>query len=77
MSVTQYLHHGAYVSVQSDLKGKHREHCLCHKCGCFIPDNHDKNCRIANLLFELDRAFGLVTPVYECPMFIKKPEEVK
>jgi len=28
--IEQYVHHGAAVSVRSDLKGEHREYCLCN-----------------------------------------------
>ena len=33
MAIERYIHHGAEVTVQSHLKGKHREHCLCFQ-GC-------------------------------------------
>ena len=34
----QYNHHGIDVVVREDLKGTHREHCLCHApCGKFEP----------------------------------------
>ena len=32
MSIVKYKHHGVNVSVREDLKGKHREHCLCWIC---------------------------------------------
>lgn len=69
-----YEHHDRWVWVKTEDKGKHREHCLCWSCENFTPNNRDTNCKIANLLFELDRAFDLVTPVWECPEFIEKLE---
>ena len=32
----RYVHHGTKVAVQTELKGKHRDHCLCYLCGSFI-----------------------------------------
>ena len=70
--IVDYTHHGRYVSVDEDLKGKHQEHCLCWRCKWFFPEAHEANCRIANLNFAMCQAFGLVTPVYECPVFVEK-----
>ena len=68
--IMQYRHHGVLVKVDRELKGKHREHCLCFRqCQRFHPEDREKNCKIANVLFEVDRAFGIVTPVYECPLY--------
>ena len=78
-----YEHHGNRVAVMSDLKGKHREHCLCFECLKFYPDNEkwkggsnlpgaekkEKNCPIAQATFDNCEKHGLVTPVYECPKF--------
>ena len=69
--IDSYLHHGIYVFVQKELRGKHKEYCLCFKCDSFDKDR-EKNCRIANLVFALNQAFGLVTPVWECPDFNEK-----
>lgn len=33
--VIEYEHHGTKVKVREDLKGKHRENCLCFRCGVF------------------------------------------
>jgi hypothetical protein len=66
--IEKYIHHGVLVSVQSDLKGKHRDHCLCHKCEHFSP-NTLANCNMAQELFELCVKYNLTTPVYECPEF--------
>jgi hypothetical protein len=35
-SIVSYEHHGHNVAVRSDLKGKHREHCLCYRCSKFV-----------------------------------------
>lgn len=57
------------VWVNSELKGKHREHCLCWSCKRLDVCNPSRNCRIAQKLFEICKEFNLVTPVYECPAF--------
>ena len=62
----------ADVWVRKDLKGKHREHCLCHSCEDFHPEDREKNCPIANLNFSVCVAFGVVLPVWECPSFYEK-----
>lgn len=67
-----YEHHGKYVGVREDLKGKHREYCLCWQCDNFKPENKEENCPIANLNFALDCLVNIVTPVWECPKFCKK-----
>ena len=63
-----YEHHGKMVWVRKDLKGKHRDHCLCHKCGRFKPDSQDK-CKIADHLFTFCKLTGCVTPMWECEFF--------
>ena len=70
--IVQYKHHGKVVSVDQDLLGKHRAHCLCHRCEKFTPDDGDRNCPIASLLFSACRAFNIITPVWECPAFKEK-----
>ena len=67
-----YEHHGVTVWVDSELKGKHRAHCLCHSCWKFNPGAPETNCPIANLNYAICLAHGLVTPVYECPHFVEK-----
>jgi len=63
----RYIHHGRPVWVRSDLKGKHREHCLCFAgCKLFHPGSDD-NCEIAQALFTNCVNLGVVTPVWECP----------
>jgi hypothetical protein len=68
-NIVQYEHHGTTVSVISDLKGKHREHCLCFSnCEKFKPGTK-KNCKIAQAVFDNCVAFGITTPMYECPEY--------
>jgi hypothetical protein len=68
----KYIHHGIEVWVDPTLKGKHREYCLCWSCAKFNPDDGQKNCKIANLLFAVDCAQGITTPVFECHEFEEK-----
>jgi len=70
--IIRYQHHGVYVFVDKKLKGKHREHCLCFKCANFNLSNREESCPIANLVYALDVALGLTTPVWECPNFEKQ-----
>jgi hypothetical protein len=65
---TQYVHHDAEVWVRDDLKGRHKQHCLCHACDQFHPGQED-NCWIAQSLYLTDVEFSIVTPVWECPEF--------
>lgn len=68
MAIERYVHHGKEVAVDSELKGKHRSHCLCFTCGSFNPGKPD-NCPIAQRVYETCVEFNLVTPVYECPEY--------
>jgi len=78
MNVITYTHHGTMVSVRSDLQGKHREYCLCFSCEKFNPGKPETNCPIANLLYAVCLAHGVVTPVWECPQFVEvKFPEIK
>ncbi len=70
--IERYEHHGAIVAVDSKLKGKHKQHCLCWRCVWFDPANREDNCPIANELYALDVKHNLVTPVWECPQFEEK-----
>jgi hypothetical protein len=71
IEIEVYEHHGAKVAVRPDLKGKHREHCLCFQnCARFKP-GQDDNCEIAKALFENCVKFNVVTPVWECPKYIQ------
>lgn len=69
--MTKYLHHGNEVYVDEKLKGRHREHCLCWQgCARFKLDGpRSENCFIANAIFQIDKNFGVTTPVFECPEF--------
>ena len=67
----QYDHHGWNVWVEKDLKGTHREHCLCYQCGNFKPEEREKNCKIANMLYAMCVLTGITTPVFECPEFVE------
>ena len=58
--------------VRSDLKGKHREHCLCWSCHLFNSEDRDKNCKIARANYAHCVEFNLVLPVWECPEFVEK-----
>ena len=72
--IEQYVHHGAAVSVRSDLKGKHREYCLCNTpCTRFKPGKED-NCAIAQAVYENCVRFDIVTPMWECPAFVAGDE---
>lgn len=64
----KYEHHGKAVWVRADLKGKHREHCLCWSCDKMKPGQPD-HCPIATALYATCVKFGVVTPVFECPDF--------
>ena len=67
----QYEHHNNKVWTATETKGKHRAHCLCYSCELFAPDTSE-NCAIANKVFELCVRHSLVTPVFECPIFLEK-----
>jgi hypothetical protein len=69
----RYNHHGCQVWVRKDLKGRHREHCLCFSCALFCPEDRNRNCPVANKLFEACVVHNVVTPVWECPEFAKLP----
>ena len=71
MAIVQYEHHGDMVWVDEQFKGKHRENCLCYKCGNFHP-GEEGNCPIAKKLLALCIEFSLVTPVYECAVWEAK-----
>jgi len=75
MTYIRYEHHGNLVWVCAELKGRHREHCLCWDSGHFTPDNREGNCPRANELYEFDVRQGMVTPVWECPLFSKRGDE--
>jgi hypothetical protein len=68
---TKYVHHGKEVGVRKDLKGKHRDHCLCFDCDNFNLGTSFK-CDIADELYKLCCKYNLTTPVFECPEFEEK-----
>ena len=74
MDYEKYDHHGTEVSVRKDLKGKHREHCLCYSCDIFNIDDPEKKCKHANALYEFLKANDaiMVSPVWECAKFKEK-----
>lgn len=72
LPVVKYTHHKNEVYVRQDLKGKHRDYCLCHTCGEFNPSEREKNCHVANELFANCIKYGVVTPVWECPLYIPR-----
>lgn len=69
--VITYNHYGTLVSVDEELKGKHREHCLCFRCSEFSP-NTPENCDLAEQNYRACKINGMVMPVWECPGFCSK-----
>jgi len=57
------------VAVFADLRGKHREHCLCFAGCMFFHPGEANNCEIAQTNFENCVRFDVVLPVYECPKY--------
>ena len=76
MDIIKYIHHGKEVWVRKDLKGTHREHCLCFQCEKLNIGDREKNCPIANELYKNCVKFNVTTPVFECPEFIGKDRKV-
>ena len=68
--VVWYEHHGKMVAVRSLYRGHHKQHCLCYLCSKFHPCMSD-NCPVAQRVYELDVEFGITTPVWECPEFVR------
>lgn len=68
----KYQHHGKPVWVQADLRGRHRNHCLCFSCKRFHPGS-EGNCAVAQTLYQLCLDHNLVIPVWECPVFKQDP----
>lgn len=64
-----YMHHDRMVMVRSELRGLHRDYCLCFSgCKKFRPDLPRKeNCPIADAIYVNCVEYGVVTPVWECP----------
>lgn len=69
MSIIKYDHHNVEVSVQSHLKGRHREHCLCYKNCKFFKPNDTNNCEIAQQNFRVCLTYDIVAPIFECPKY--------
>lgn len=67
--VITYMHHDVEVFVRTDLKGRHREHCLCYTCGNF-KEGEENPCEIARAVFANCVKYGLATPVWECPKYV-------
>ena len=72
MNYIKYEHHGTPVFVREDLKGKHRDYCLCYLCKKLNIEDREKNCPIASKLYALDVVNSLTTPVFECAEFEEK-----
>ena len=72
----KFDHHGAEVSADAELKGKHREHCLCFDCKAFTPEDRENNCKIANVLFNLCKLAEVTTPVMYCKEFVHEPNKI-
>lgn len=69
--IERYNHYGVMVNVRSDLKGKHKDYCLCYRnCQKFKPSGNE-NCKIAQTVFETCVKFGIVTPMWECPEYVE------
>lgn len=64
---SRYEHHGTMVYVRTDLKGRHRDYSLCYRCQAFVPDG--VNCPIAEIIHDLNKSFGVITPMWECGGF--------
>ena len=75
--VEKYEHHGEEVSVFSELKGQHREHCLCMVCKKLKIGDAENNCPIAQAVFENYVKFNLCTPMFECPKFDADEEKLE
>lgn len=69
-----YRHHHPLVDVfvREDLKGKHRDYCLCYSCDLFKPEDREENCVIANMVYSICVLDHLVLPVWECADFREK-----
>lgn len=66
--IIRYYHHDMLVAVDEDLKGKHREHCLCFRCQKFHP-NTPENCDLAEQNYRACKINDMTMPVWECPKF--------
>ncbi|MDD4873676.1 MAG: hypothetical protein PHE15_01700 [Dehalococcoidales bacterium] len=67
--IEKYTHHGKEVYVKSELKGQHRDYCLCYSCEIFNVNNPILKCKIADELYNFCVKHNTVTPVFECPKY--------
>jgi hypothetical protein len=68
-NIIQYEHYGTLVSVQENLRGKHRSHCLCYQnCKHFKPGQGD-HCQIAKENYELCVKNRTTQVMWECPKY--------
>lgn len=75
--VEYYKHHGEKsVAVFSEVKGKHREHCLCYECEKMKKGGAEGQCEIAQAVYDNCVKYDLVSPVYECPEFKEKKRKL-
>jgi len=72
--IVEYERHGNKVWVREDLKGHHRDFCLCYECAKFDPEHRGLNCPKANRIFAFCVQEGMVLPVWECPNFRPRQE---
>lgn len=75
--IVKYVHHGREVSVRECLKGRHRDHCLCHQCKHLNIEEREKNCPAANRLYQFCVEENKVTPVFECADFEERDAETR
>ena len=75
--IVEYEHHGRVVKVREVLRGRHRDHCLCHQCGRLNMEDRAKNCPRAQRLYELCVEEHVVTPVFECTDFFEMGAEAR
>lgn len=67
--IVWYKHYGQTVAVDGELKGKHKEHCLCYRCKKLVIGDRRKNCNLAEDNFANCQLHNVVLPVWECPKF--------
>ena len=72
-NIIWYKHHGVAVAVDEDLKGKHRDHCLCYRCANFYP-GEPVNCDLAEQNFLACSINSMAMPVFECSEFDAKEQ---
>ena len=73
----QYVHWNETpgVWVRKELKGKHRQHCLCHSCKKLNMEDRNNNCPTANLIYSICVRLNMTLPVWECQNFEEKGEQ--